>query len=176
MEIWKDIKGYESLYQVSNLGRVKSLEKKDYMHLNKCYRIKKEIILRYSISNNYRSVSLYRNKKQKTFSIHRLVAIHFIDNIKNKKEVNHINGIKTDNRVENLEWVTSSENQIHALEKNLYTPKKGGDHSNSKLNEKKAYDIFISDLNNSELSKIFRISISVISSIRNKRAWKHIHK
>jgi hypothetical protein len=116
MEIWKDIKGYEGLYQVSNLGNVKSLK------------FKNNIILKGGIdSSGYKVVSLRDyNKKQSTKTVHRLVAIAFINNTQNKKCVNHINGIKTDNRIENLEWNTYNENMNHSFRTGLR--KIGGNH------------------------------------------------
>ena len=112
IEEWKDIPEYEGLYQVSNLGRVKSLEK---TKLNKgLYPFKqKEIILKLGLnSNGYFIVILTNNKKRKTYSVHKLVAICFLNHIQCKHElvVNHINFIKTDNKVENLEIVTNREN------------------------------------------------------------------
>lgn len=104
-EIWKDIRGYEGLYQVSNFGRVKSFYG----------RTKEEIILSKSVDNKgYCRVILYKNNKPQLKLIHRLVAIEFINNIDNKPQINHINGIKSDNKVSNLEWCTGSENMIHA--------------------------------------------------------------
>ena len=102
-EIWKDIFGYEELYQISNLGRVKSIRKSKIL----AYKRNKNIYVNVILTN--------RNKTQKNVKIHRLVAEAFIPNPENKPEVNHINGIKTDNRVENLEWVTASENIQHAI-------------------------------------------------------------
>ena len=108
-EEFKDIKGYEGIYQVSNLGRVKS------------FWFGKEKILAGGISNDgYPMIGLCKNKKQKTFKIHRLVAIAFIDNIENKKTVNHINGIKQDNSVINLEWNNHKENMRHAWDNGLF--------------------------------------------------------
>lgn len=114
-EIWKDIEGFEGLYQVSNLGRVKS------MNYN---RTGKEKILKKSVTHGYERVVLYKDKKQYNKNVHRLVAGSFIDNPNNLESVNHINGIKTDNRAENLEWVTCKENNIHAVETGLRKCKK----------------------------------------------------
>lgn len=105
MEIWKDIKGYEGLYQISSLGRVKSLKRIDYIG-----RARKEKILKYGIRNGYPYVVLCCENRKKKYSIHRLVAEHFIDNPLNKSQIDHINTDKTDNRVENLRWTNQSEN------------------------------------------------------------------
>lgn len=98
-EIWKDIKGYEGLYQISNLGEVRSL-----------FRYKKKLK---PCKNNigYEYVNLYKNNKMKRITIHKLVAENFI--IKPILEINHKDGDKTNNCVNNLEWVTRKENVIH---------------------------------------------------------------
>jgi hypothetical protein len=123
-EIWKDIKGYEGYYQISNLGRVKSLAKTIFCKNNRNKKVA-EIILKPSISaNGYPGVTLCTGK-YKRFSVHRLVAISFIPNPENKPTVNHINGVKYDNRVENLEWATYIENNRHAFDTGLTVIKKG---------------------------------------------------
>ena len=99
-EVWKDIEGDEGLYKISNLGYV--------------YSIKSKKILKIHDRQGYKYSQLWKCSKGKNFLIHRLVALAFIPNPENKKEVNHIDGDKSNNKVDNLEWVTSSENKIHA--------------------------------------------------------------
>ena len=102
MEIWKDIEGYEGLYQISNKGRVKSLGNN---------KNRKEKILSCKPNNKgYLRVNLYKNGKKKHFSVHRLVAIAFIPNPNNLLEVNHKDENKENNHVKNLEWCTSEYN------------------------------------------------------------------
>lgn len=109
MEIWKDIKGYENLYQVSTYGNIKSY-----------YRNK---ILKPKIDKDgYCLINLYKNKICKTFKIHRLVAQHFINNPNGYKEINHINEIKSDNHLVNLEWCTHKYNNNYK-NKNATTSK-----------------------------------------------------
>lgn len=115
-EIWKDIPGYEGLYQVSNHGRIKSL-KKFVKHPTGSVKILKSKILRLSKIHGYEKVELWKNGKNKIFRVHRLVALVFIKNPNNLKEVNHKDGNKTNNHVSNLEWVNARENQTHSLNK-----------------------------------------------------------
>ena len=112
-EIWKDIKGYEGLYQISNFGRVKSLEKKRWIKRNESYGIYKEKILKKGLSGaGYYSVILYKNSKSKTYRIANLLADNFIEDIKKGSVVDHINNIKTDDRLENLQIITQRENTV----------------------------------------------------------------
>ena len=112
-EIWKDIKDYEGLYQISNLGNVKSLIRSST----------NAIIMKPKLSTSgYYSVMLYKDGTHKTFYVHRLAALSFIPNPDNKPQVNHKDGNKLNNTLENLEWVTISENQKHAISHGLRTP------------------------------------------------------
>lgn len=123
MEIWKDVKGYEGFYQVSNTGRVKSLDRTIYFSDGRIRKYAGQILNRNSkTSSGYKQCILKVNGISKYAYIHRLVAETFIENPKNKREVNHINGNKDDNRVENLEWVTASENDYHAVKSGLRFP------------------------------------------------------
>lgn len=106
------------LYQVSNLGRVKSL-----IFRNGKTTFFKERILKHGLNRyGYEFVILCKNNKRKTIIVHRLVAKEFIGD-ENKLEINHINGIKSDNRLENLEYVSHKENILHAYKNKLETPK-----------------------------------------------------
>lgn len=118
-EIWKDIKGYEGWYQVSNQGRVRSLDRTVYFKDGKRSRTYKGKILRYKYHHGYQMVNLLRNKEINTGYVHKLVINAFIPKVKGKTWTNHKNGIKSDNRAENLEWCTPSENNIHAKKMGL---------------------------------------------------------
>lgn len=118
-EIWKDIKGYEGCYQISNLGNTKSLER--YVNTNgNSKRLVKEKILKKTIDNTgYYVVSLWKNNKHSRPHVHRLVAETFIINQNNKPYINHIDGDKLNNNINNLEWCTPKENNIHAYQLGL---------------------------------------------------------
>lgn len=109
-EIWKDVQGYEGLYQVSNLGRVKSLGRVIDRLVYGNYWQEEKILKPNKTKYGYLIVELRKNKKPKSFLVHRLVAITFIPNPENKPEVDHINADKTNNSVNNLRWVTAKEN------------------------------------------------------------------
>lgn len=134
IEEWKDVKGYEGLYQVSNFGRVKSLSK-IVIRGNRIKQPLKERILKHGLSMEYPFVSLH-NGTAKLIKIHKLVAEAFIPNPENKRTVNHKNGIRSDNRACNLEWATYSENHLHSyqkLDRKCYLlGKLGKDHHRSK--------------------------------------------
>ena len=115
-EIWKDIKDYEDLYQVSNLGRVKSIRRK--VNNNRGIMIRQEKILTPEITKHgYLRIKLFKNNKGKRILIHRLVAETFISNPENKPQVNHIDFNRANNKVDNLEWVSASENIKYSFDK-----------------------------------------------------------
>jgi hypothetical protein len=123
MEVWKDIKDFEDSYEVSTLGRVRSKDR--MVSTGRSKRLLKSQILKGELNRyGYHAFRLWKNNKLLNVVGHRLVAIAFISNPDNKKEVNHKNGIKHDNRLENLEWNTRSENAKHAFLVGLEKPKR----------------------------------------------------
>lgn len=113
MEIWKPIKGFEGFYEVSNYGNVRSL---NYHRENRTCILKQK-----KTRDGYLETTLFKNGKPQFVRTHRIVAGAFCENPQGKLEVNHIDGNKLNNRADNLEWVTSSENQKHAYKMGLQT-------------------------------------------------------
>lgn len=175
IEIWKPIIGYEGLYEVSNMGRVKSLTKKVAHRYG--FRTVKERILRPRIDGrkHYYSVCLGKGHE---FLIHRLVAEAFIPNSGNKPQVNHVDGNKLNNNVNNLEWVTPSENGKHAYMTGLWKPvwkgKRGADsYFAKKVNQYDLEGNFIKTWNSIvDITKELGIQGPGISCCCNKKTKK----
>jgi hypothetical protein len=166
-EVWKDIKDFEGFYQVSNLGNVKRLKGKGS--------VSERLLCRKIDRYGYVKRVLCRYGKCFFLTEHRLVANSFIENPENKATVNHINGIKTDNRVENLEWNTQLENKQNAVNSGL-TNLKGNNHPRSKLTEIQVLEIKDVGLSKTKtfLSKKYGVSRITISRIINNVNWNHI--
>lgn len=130
MKIWKDIPGLSGFYQVSNSGEIRSTGRT--LVTNNQHGFFKKTIRQKILSQHIRKGYMCITILGKKYSVHRLVAESFIPNPENKPQVNHKNGIKTDNRVENLEWVTAKENTEHAIKIGINKIKRGHDHPNSK--------------------------------------------
>lgn len=135
-EIWKDIADYEGYYQVSNLGNVRSCDRKIYSKNGNPltpYTIRKSQIIRPNTSGLYNQVGLHKDGHMKNCTVHRLVAETFIENPRSVRYVNHIDGNKKNNHVDNLEWVTHSENKKHAFKIGLQKPLRGSKSPSSKV-------------------------------------------
>jgi hypothetical protein len=142
MEVWKSIEGYETLYEVSNFGNVKSLNRQVLGKLTSSTRNVKERILKPKTSKyGYLEVSLHKEGKLSTKRVNRLVAIAFIINVNNYPQVNHINGDKLNNNIDNLEWVSNSMNQIHAHKIGLKRSLKGENSNRAILTNEKVLDM-----------------------------------
>lgn len=123
-EEWRPVKNYEGLYEVSNLGKVRSLDRMASNGVCEILYKGREIKPFLDGRKNYFMLTLSKSNIKQKFLVHRLVAEAFIPNPENKPEVNHINGIKSDCRAINLEWVSSKENKAHAIKNGYYnTPK-----------------------------------------------------
>lgn len=164
-EIWRVIEENDN-YSVSNTGKVKNN--------------KTEKNLKFHISNQgYVRVNLYNNKDKtrKNKSVSRLVAIAFIDNKENKKEVNHIDGNKLNNNVNNLDWVSSSENKYHAFNTGLRHIRKGIEHHNTRLSEsdvKEIRELCSEKISMTEIAKMYNVGRKQIEKIKYKKQWSHI--
>ena len=188
-EIWRDIPGYEGYYKASNLGVIKSQDR----HVSHCRSksgscfLKGKIKKYESDKNGYYKINLSKEGSTVKFFVHRLIASAFIINPEKKFYINHRNGIKTDNRVENLDWCTHSENDLHAyktgLRKAPYSSlgKFGKDHPRSKavLQFDKKGDFIKRYESCTNASEDTDVSISMISSVcsgsrhSKKFIWKY---
>lgn len=159
----KPIKDYEGLYWITKNGRVWSCKSNKF--------------LRPRYSRGYVRVKLHKNKKGKDFYIHRLVLEHFVSNPKNKPQCNHKNGIKDDNRIENLEWCSHSENLKHASNNGLMA--RGEKHHETTL---KKEDVIIikkllkeRNLSHKKIAEIYGVARPTISRINIGTRWGHIN-
>ncbi len=178
-EIWIDIKDWEGKYQISNLGRVKSLPKfgiNPYGAITKLKdtTIRKQVFDKkgYLMVKFSNGAKFFKNKK-----IHRLLAEAFIPNPNNLPQINHKNGIKHYNTIENLEWTNNSGNQKHAFKLGLNKPHIGENNFKSKLKNNDIIDIRNRHKNGesySNIAKDYPVSSEQISTIVKRKNWKHI--
>lgn len=174
IERWKNVIGYEGYYMVSTFGRVKSLSRK-VKHSRKEFQLVKLKILSQKIDKyGYCKVCLCKEGTEKEMSVHRLVGIHFIKNDNNLPEINHLFGIKKDNRVFKLEWSTGSDNMKHAhrigIKKPTWEGKTGAEHNCSKgVEQLNADGKRIATYGSiQEAARVLKISFSNISAACNR--------
>lgn len=187
-EIWRNIKGGDGQYKISNLGRVKSLEQKLTIynpHKDVTYTmVKPERILKLYVNHNgYYVTNLTLNGKHKPYLLHRIMAKAFIPNRENKPCINHKDGIKTNNELCNLEWCTRAENNAHAWKTGLMDNHKnidfnGSNNPFSKLDENEVLQIrSIYEqgwANFTELGKCYNVCRTTVSDIIKRKTWNHI--
>lgn len=131
-EEWRTIPGFEGYYEGSSFGRIKSLERLSKKNGRKRYVVKEKILVPVVTSRGYICVSLKKDKMYWT-SVHRVIGKLFLKNPCNKPEINHIDGVKTNNLKYNLEWCTSAENNQHAYDMALHVKKYKGEHQCAKM-------------------------------------------
>lgn len=172
-EIWKKV---NSNYEISSRGRVRSLPRViEYIKNSKPVKavfLKTRLLTPHKTVHGYLSIRL--GKYSIFTSLHRLVATAFIPNPENRLEVNHKNGIKTDNRVENLEWVTRIENQRHAIDNKLIVYGKGEKSTANKLSQSevnKIRKLILLGFTQKSIGEKFNTHQSNISYIKNRKTW-----
>jgi len=171
-EIWKDVIDYNGIYigiyQISNLGRLKRI-----MHRKNPTN---KLISSFVFEDGYICVTLTKNGKTKFTGLHRLIASAFIENPENKPEVNHKDGNKHNNSIDNLEWATTSENIQHAFSTGLNNGRKGVKHHNTKLTEKDVLEIrkIGKSVSAIELGIKYGVNDQAIYKILSRKRWKHI--
>lgn len=180
-EIWKPVVGFEESYEVSNLGNIRSRDRYVEFVNNRVSRTIRRLFMSKLIKtqtdkDGYRMVVLTSaDSGRKLTKVHRLVAQAFIENPECKPQVNHINGVKTDNRAENLEWVTNYENRVHAMNNGLHAC--GERQHNAKLTNSQVSEIkrrlYTGDAN-IDIARDFGVSHKRISAIKCGTVWKHI--
>lgn len=161
MEIWKYINGYEGLYEISNKGRVRNAEGR--------------ILKARTQNKGYFYVTLHSNHKERKFTIHRLVAEAFIPKINGFNQVNHINGNKKDNSVENLEWCNQRLNYNHGMQKFLYSHNEN--HYFAKLTNEQVRTIpilFKIGFTRTTISRILNVNVSSIEAIEKGISYREL--
>ena len=165
MEIWKNVAGFENEYEISSLGNLRSKERFVKHYKGGLRKYKPSLKNQRLNKNGYKRCNLKINNKRFDFTIHQLVARAFLQSDINRIFVNHKNGIKTDNRVENLEWVTLSENTIHAVKERLIK---------TKLTDIQVLEISNNKLSTRKIAKLYGVNSNTIWRIKNKKSYKHL--
>lgn len=177
-EIWKPVKGYEEFYEVSNLGRIRNLPRLMTNNFGTFIRKGKIKNLKPSSRGYVKTTLTDKNGKGRSELLHRIVAQAFIPNPDNLPMVNHKNGIKHDNRVENLEWCDDSHNSRHAIDTGLTRVRKGEEIYFAKFSDYQVWLIkhmYHSDsMTITEITNMLGCNRRTISDIIKNRTWKHI--
>jgi hypothetical protein len=177
-EIWKNIPAYEGMYQVSNLGRVKTVAREVKNTAKSFRKLEEKIHTPCDNGNGYKYVTLSMSRVRSNYYIHRIVAEVFLCNCFELLEVNHIDGNKANNRVDNLEWCTRSENAKHAHKSGLNHVLKGEANPGAKLTEeivRKVRELYdTGQYTQKKLAEDFGIGKGYIFHIVHRNKWKHV--
>ena len=176
-EVWKPVKGFEGFYEVSNLGQVKTVERtilrKTALGKFSEYVVKEAIKKPYQNKIGYVTIAIVKENKTITTYLHRIIAEAFVERVSELDNVvNHINGIKNDNRIENLEWVTSSINNIHALDTGLRNTR--GSMSLEFVNS--VLELRKKGLINSEIANQLKTTEAIVQGITSGKTYKRLQE
>lgn len=177
-ENWLPVKGYEDFYEVSDLGNIRTIER--YITLpTHSYLKKSKFLTQYEDGRGYLHVKLYNGKgKPKSVTSHRIVASTFIPNLQDKPQINHIDGNKLNNKLENLEWCTHEENMFHVRTMNQRRSSIEGENNiSSKLTKNQVLEIrekySKGGITMTKLGELYNTKYTNISSIINRKTWKY---
>jgi len=177
---WRPISDYEGFYEVSSCGQVRSLKRQIIRSNGRLQTIEAKCLALCVNSSGYYSVNLHNGlgvSGRQPALVHRLVAKAFIQNPEKKPHINHIDGVRTNNNLENLEWCTPSENVIHALRTGLSNPQKGSERPLAKLSETDIpliRSLLSSGVHQKTIAKMYSVQRTLISGIKMGRRWKHV--
>ena len=169
-EVWRDIPEYDGLYQASDYGRIRTISGK----ASEC-RGGNFVMKPFVDDCGYLRIALYKEGKYRKFKVHRLVAFAFVPNPDNLPEVNHINGLKTDNRPCNLEWMTRRDNSLHAIKYGLQGI--GEKSPRAKMTEKQVLDIradYMSGISFTEILSKYNTPYHATYKVITNKNWKHL--
>jgi len=180
-EIWKDVPGFEGLYQASSFGQVKSIDRIEFRKNNSeiatAHSIK-AVVLKQKITNTgYATIVLSRSGKPKYISVHRVIALTFVSNPENKPQVNHIDGNKLNNCIGNLEWCTPKENINHSWRIGLSKSAHGEKNHRAKITDVQATEIrqkYFAGVKPCIILAEYNISRSRLHELKTRKVFKHV--
>ena len=176
MEKWKEISGYNGNYLISDQGNIKSIARIIYRKDGTSYRVTERILKHHIGDKGYHQVNLVCNGKNKYPLVHRLVAETFIENPQNKDQVNHIDGNKNNNTVSNLEWVSCSENILHAYRTQLKFPNRATKLSNDQVEYiRKNYRFRDKENNTKTIAKRLGVSAETVARVIRGTTYSYVN-
>jgi len=166
LEEWMPVVGYENLYEVSNYGRIKRTG-------GECGATVGKILKPQSNLTGYKHIQLYKDRSGHTNTVHRTVMAAFVGPRPNDMQINHKDGNKENNRLDNLEYVTASENKLHAFRTGLQTALRGEEHAMAVLTEKDVIEIrsLVGKVTYRDLADMFGVSLTAIFAVANHKSW-----
>lgn len=176
-EIWRDAKCINDFYEVSNFGRIRSKDRIIVYSNNSTHFHKGRVLKQMNHPAGYKFVSIRVKGISKSFFIHRVVGLTFINNIHNKPQINHKDGNKANNNLYNLEWCNPSENGIHAYKTGLSKKQIGENASQSKLKNKDVINIkylYNKGISQGKIAKRYNINQTSVHNIVKGKTWGHI--